>query len=91
MDVANTISAKTVSPNPFSETTTFAFPEAGNYHLKIFDITGKQVDESTFSGREYIYQSAKIPHGVYYYEISFNSSEEKKTSSSFARGILIKH
>jgi hypothetical protein len=89
MQMVSSISTQMVSPNPFSDTTVFSLSEESHYHLRIFDISGKQVDESIFFGKEFIYNSAKIPGGVYYYEI--RSYSNKNSESSFAKGILIKH
>lgn len=90
MKVLTSPLAKMVSPNPFSETTTFSFDNDAKYQLKIYDISGRQVDEGVYFGKEFTYRSTKIPHGVYYYEVKSCVAEESE-EMSFARGILIKH
>lgn len=73
-----------VFPNPFSDTTTFSCSKEGNYELKIFNIGGRLLDKSRFSGKELIYKNKNIESGIYYYEIN-------DENGNYARGILIRN
>ncbi|RME29506.1 MAG: T9SS C-terminal target domain-containing protein, partial [Candidatus Zixiibacteriota bacterium] len=73
------------APNPFNPTTTisFALPQAGDYTLTIYNITGQIVDE--FSGTadagtvEVEWDASKLASGVYFYRLtSGNFTATKK-------------
>jgi hypothetical protein len=73
------------APNPFNPTTTisFALPQAGDYTLTIYNITGQIVDE--FSGSadagtvEVEWDASKLASGVYFYRLtSGNFTATKK-------------
>lgn len=73
-----------VYPNPsFSNNVQFTTTEQGIYELKITDLTGKLIDNISFTGKQYTYQSKHLSTGLYFYEIT----DEKKVKS---RGKLVK-
>ena len=65
------------SPNPFNPSTSISFslPEAGNVSIKIFDMTGKEV-ESLVSGNydagrhSVTFDASTLSSGMYYYKMS---------------------
>jgi hypothetical protein len=75
-DLSNEVKQLSNSPNPFSTTTTISFTagEAKNYSLKVYDVTGKMVHESTVNaktGANNITFSRKgLDAGVYFYSLS---------------------
>ncbi len=65
------------SPNPFNPSTSISFslPEAGNVSIKIYDMTGKEV-ESLVSGNydagrhSVTFDASTLSSGMYYYKMS---------------------
>lgn len=61
-----------VMPNPFSDATRFVFTNKGkntSATLRIFDLTGKLVDEiTTITGTSYEYKNANLPEQMYFYK-----------------------
>ena len=71
-------------PNPFTESTVigFSLPEAGNYTLTIFDVTGKVVKVVTNEGQKGYNQESidrnDISTGVMYYQLESNDYNATK-------------
>ncbi len=69
-------------PNPFNPVTTieFALPKTSNVSLKIYDITGREVDvlinnqELTAGTVKYSYNASKLSSGVYFYSLIVNGN-----------------
>ncbi len=71
-------------PNPFNPTTTlnYALPEAGDVHMTVYDVNGRQVAELVNGWREagiheVTFDASDLPSGVYIYRLEtgdFSSS-----------------
>lgn len=73
-----------VYPNPsFSTQVQFTTTEHGIYHLHIFDLAGKLIDNISFTGKHYNYKSKHLSTGLYFYELT-NENNVK------SRGKLVK-
>jgi hypothetical protein len=64
----------TISPNPFSQQTTFQFsqPITNNTQLILYDLTGREVENYTISSgaKNLIIKRNNLPAGMYFYKIS---------------------
>ena len=71
-------------PNPFNPTTTisFAMPTAGNYTIKIYNVTGQKVAElsgtANASTVERVWDASTLSSGVYFYKLEANGFSATK-------------
>ncbi|MBN2681238.1 MAG: T9SS type A sorting domain-containing protein [Bacteroidales bacterium] len=69
----NVIGRLSVSPNPFSDFTIITIPDenAGNYSVRISDVTGKIVrTETNISGNRFLFKRENLESGLYFVEIN---------------------
>jgi hypothetical protein len=84
-------------PNPFNPVTTigFALPELSKVSLKVYDITGRLVDEVISSNmpagnHDVQFDGGKLASGVYIYKFTVKSLSSDKSFSDVKRMLLIK-
>ena len=71
-------------PNPFSTETTIKLnKEVKNVLLKIYDLSGKEISEISFSGKQITLKRENLPGGYYFYQIT---SEEKNLAGASLSG-----
>jgi hypothetical protein len=71
--------ATNVYPNPFSTSTTFSLAnEVNNATISLYDITGKEVKQINFSGKEVTFDRGTLASGIYFYSI-VNEDQSIKT------------
>lgn len=59
-----------ISPNPFTTETTIAFNEEQNRCvLKIIDVLGKEIRNTTFSGKQFTLEKGELKEGIYFLQI----------------------
>ena len=63
-------------PNPASDVITFAFEEANNASITIFDLSGKTIFESKIenNAKEFNYNVSNLSSGIYFYKLDMNNS-----------------
>lgn len=67
-------------PNPFNPSTNikFSIPEAGNVNIRVFNTLGEQIENiityRTAGINEFKFNASSLSTGIYFYEISLNSS-----------------
>lgn len=63
-----------ISPNPFSIRTTFAFSESiRDASLKIYSISGQEVKRLQVSGSKFQVERGNLVGGIYFYQINFEN------------------
>jgi hypothetical protein len=71
--------ATNVYPNPFSTSTTFSLAnEVNNATISLYDITGKEVKQINFSGKQVTLDRGMLTSGIYFYTI-VNEDQSTKT------------
>ncbi|MCF6268342.1 MAG: T9SS type A sorting domain-containing protein [Melioribacteraceae bacterium] len=72
-------------PNPFNPVTTieYSISESGFVSLKIFNILGKEVaslvkGEQTMGNHKISFDAAKLPSGIYFYQLNCNGSSQTR-------------
>lgn len=64
-----------VAPNPFSGSTVFFFTKLyENATFQLFDMTGKEVKNIQFSGKEFVLERQELANGVYFFRIINSTS-----------------
>ena len=59
-----------ISPNPFTSTTTISFSEEQkNTKLKVINVLGEEVFQSTINGKQYTLEMSGITKGIYFVRI----------------------
>jgi hypothetical protein len=66
----------TIYPNPINTSAVISF---ANYQekttVKIFDLLGKEIQSSIFSGTDFLLEKANLQIGVYFIQITNSSNE----------------
>ena len=82
IDCANSISEQTketeitISPNPFTSQTTISFfSEENNTIIKVINVIGEVIAQSTINGKQYTLDMSSASKGIYFLQII----DEKKT------------
>ncbi|MEE8578267.1 MAG: T9SS type A sorting domain-containing protein [candidate division Zixibacteria bacterium] len=71
-------------PNPFNPSTNlrFSLPEAGDYSIQIYNVTGQLVDQIDGSGNagayNIVWDASNLSSGVYFYKLSANGFSATK-------------
>lgn len=88
-EIAETFELRQNYPNPFNPVTKipFTIPNSGYVTLKIYDITGREVETLVSAGmtsgyKEILFDASRFASGVYLYRIEFESQTSGKYSSS---------
>ena len=67
----NTNSQITISPNPFTSSTTISFnEEQKNTTIKIMDVMSREIKTIHFSGKEYVIEKGEMSKGIYFVRIT---------------------
>jgi hypothetical protein len=84
-------------PNPFNPSTKikFSIPQAGNVNIRVFNTLGEQIEEFNYYGsagiNEFNFEASSLSTGIYFYEVSLNSSTSGTSfSSKTGKMILLK-
>ncbi len=84
-------------PNPFNPTTKiqFSVPGAGVARLMVFDILGRQVNETAISVpsggvQERTFDASRLASGVYFYRVEFTSATGGRRMSETKSMMLVK-
>ncbi|MBL4716147.1 MAG: hypothetical protein COC01_03165 [Bacteroidetes bacterium] len=72
-EIAYNVNPIIVSPNPFSNATTFHFDHSNNgeFDLRVYDTTGKLLrSESGINYKSFVFYRENLSSGIYFYKIS---------------------
>lgn len=58
-----------LSPNPFTSSTTISFSENELHTLYIRDVLGRELNKITFTGKQYVLEKGTIQPGIYFISI----------------------
>jgi hypothetical protein len=67
-------------PNPFNPSTKikFSIPETGNINIRVYNTIGELIEDFEYYGsagiNEFTFEASLLSTGIYFYEISLNSS-----------------
>jgi hypothetical protein len=67
-------------PNPFNPSTKikFSIPETGNVNIRVFNTLGEQIENFNYYGsagiNEFNFEASSLSTGIYFYEVSLNST-----------------
>lgn len=91
-DIASEFGLRSVYPNPSSAALTFSFdaPSAGQVHISVYDILGREVhrsvSENVAPGHRSITIDPATPSGTYMYRLVFEGAgERQEAKGSFVR------
>jgi hypothetical protein len=82
-------------PNPFNPSTKikFSIPESGNVIIHVFNVLGEQIENFNIFGNagvnEFNFEASSLSTGIYFYEVSLNSSTSGASFSSKVGKMLL--